>query len=185
MTSRIWLLCALLCLAPPEFSAHFQYATVSYESLGGNTVLINVWSQFRRSFSSLSAFSGSGADGRAITGDTVDIIGVDYLNGGGSTQPVRVLTGDGSAYPLRMLVTQYSATEDFLFGYSNVTHTYAAPNDGGNDWLVTMEGCCRDVSGGGSFVVTARVNLAYESQSVAVKSLPRHVISSAPAVALV
>jgi len=71
-----------------------------------------------------------------------------------------------------LTVTSYSLEEDYLYGYSMFQHTYSRPNDGGNDWLPTMSGCCRCVGKEIEFKVTARVNLAYDVSSLIIASVP-------------
>ena len=74
-----WLgvLVVILGALPPCGARHFRFGAISYERNGGtNEVTFRIESQWRRSFSTQDVFTGSGADGRAVTGDVVDIVGV-------------------------------------------------------------------------------------------------------------
>lgn len=146
---------------------------MSYQQLGGNTVVFRVESRWRRSFSSKSVFAGSGADGRAITGDVVDVPGVQ-VSDQGIAGPVVLRSGDGAEYPLTMTVTAHSVAEDYIFGFSLVEHTYPSPNNGGNDWIASLKGCCREYGGlqEAGFEAQARVNLAFDSESLRARALP-------------
>jgi hypothetical protein len=98
----------------------------------------------------------------------------------GVAGPVVFLTGDGAQHPLFLYVTHhsYNTSEDFLHGYSSVTHTFEAPNDGGNDWLASLNGCCRQYGERfKEFQITARVNLAYDGEALRSKALPVLVIT--------
>eukprot|EP00290_Baffinella_frigidus_P020544 CAMPEP_0180194248 /NCGR_PEP_ID=MMETSP0987-20121128/2942_1 /TAXON_ID=697907 /ORGANISM="non described non described, Strain CCMP2293" /LENGTH=614 /DNA_ID=CAMNT_0022148989 /DNA_START=32 /DNA_END=1877 /DNA_ORIENTATION=- len=117
-------------------------------------------------------FTGSGEDGRAVTGDVVDIVGVQVTDAG-EARPIVFETGDGGEYPVALTVTHYSTVEDYVHGFSEITHTYQQLNDGGNDWIASLRGCCRQYGeANAKFRVTLRVNLAYDPQALMPKGLP-------------
>eukprot|EP00285_Hemiselmis_virescens_P009578 CAMPEP_0173385258 /NCGR_PEP_ID=MMETSP1356-20130122/7864_1 /TAXON_ID=77927 ORGANISM="Hemiselmis virescens, Strain PCC157" /NCGR_SAMPLE_ID=MMETSP1356 /ASSEMBLY_ACC=CAM_ASM_000847 /LENGTH=614 /DNA_ID=CAMNT_0014340977 /DNA_START=77 /DNA_END=1921 /DNA_ORIENTATION=- len=161
----------LVCLAVLElaYGRHFQYGSVSFRQNGPNTIEFHVFTQWKRSYGTFSTFKGSGADGRAITGDVVDMFGVENSDTG-VANPVAFFAGDGTSYSLKMTVTHHSEVDDTLYGVSNVTHIYESPNDGDADWLPFLKGCCRE--SGGNFIVTARVNMLRQQESLAIKGLP-------------
>ena len=166
----------------PSTNGHLRFGTISYRQVSGYTVTFTIETQWRRSYSSENVFAGSGPDGRAVTGDVVDVPGV-RISDSGVAGPVVFQTGDGAEHPLSLTVTHHSLneTEDFLHGYSILQHTYRAPNDGGNDWLASLSGCCRQYGPEfREFFITARVNLALDGQSLRAKSLPVLVITSSP-----
>jgi len=64
-------------LLPLCSAQHFRFAAISYRRIGESMdVVFRIESQWRRSFSRGDVFTGTGADGRAVTGDVVDIVGV-------------------------------------------------------------------------------------------------------------
>lgn len=163
----------------PGTNGHLRFGTISYRQVSGYTVIFTIETQWRRSYSSENVFAGTGVDGRAISGDVVDVPGVQ-VSATGVAGPVVFLTGDGAQHPLFLYVTHHShnTSEDFLHGYSSVTHTFEAPNDGGNDWLASLNGCCRQYGERfKEFQITARVNLAYDGEALRSKALPVLVIT--------
>ena len=58
-------------------------------------------------------------------------------------------------------------------GFSEIQHRFEQLNDGGNDWLASLRGCCRNFGPPESkFRVTLRVNLGYDAQALMTKALP-------------
>ena len=166
----------------PGTNGHLRFGTISYRQISDYTVSFFIETQWRRSYSSENVFAGSGEDGRAISGDVVDVPGVQ-ISAAGIAGPVVFQTGDGTEHPLFLTVTHhsYNASEDFLHGFSTLQHTYRAPNDGGNDWLASLSGCCRQYGPEfREFQITARVNLALDGESLRVKALPILVITNSP-----
>lgn len=193
----VWGLFALVALsvcagltgaAPcPGTNGHLRFGSISYRQVSGYTVSFKIETQWRRSYSSENVFAGSGEDGRAVTGDVVDVPGVQ-ISAAGVAGPVVFQTGDGTQHPLFLTVTHHSLnnSEDFLHGYSMVQHTYRAPNDGGNDWLASLSGCCRQYGPEfREFQITARVNLALDGESLRAKALPVLVITNSPVMHMV
>jgi len=91
-----WLgvLAVILGALPPCGARHFRFGAISYERSGGtNEVTFRIESQWRRSFSTQDVFTGSGADGRAVTGDVVDIVGVQVCFFSSSLLSLQVLAG--------------------------------------------------------------------------------------------
>ncbi|EKX53425.1 hypothetical protein GUITHDRAFT_101127 [Guillardia theta CCMP2712] len=150
---------------------HFRYGSISHRLVSGYTVQFTIKTEWKRSFSTGSIFAGRGEDGRAVTGDQVSIPGV-WRSSLGNAKTIMFETGDGTSSSLILTVTSYSFEEDYLYGYTIFQHTYDRPNDGGNDWLPTISGCCRCVGEEVQFKVTARVNLAYDTSSLIMSSLP-------------
>ena len=166
----------------PGTNGHLRFGSISYRQVSGYTVSFKIETQWRRSFSSENVFAGSGEDGRAVSGDVVDVPGVQ-ISAAGVAGPVVFQTGDGTQRPLFLTVTHHSLNNsaDFLHGYSMVEHTYRAPNDGGNDWLASLSGCCRQYGPAfREFQITARVNLALDGESLRAKALPMIVITNSP-----
>jgi hypothetical protein len=166
----------------PSTNGHLRFGTISYRQVSGYTVTFFIETQWRRSYSSENVFAGSGADGRAVAGDIVDVPGV-RISDTGVAGPVVFQTGDGTEHPLFLTVTHHSLnqSEDFLHGYSTLQHTYRAPNDGGNDWLASLSGCCRQYGPEfREFFITSRVNLALDGESLRAKALPVLVITNSP-----
>ena len=166
----------------PGTNGHLRFGSISYRQVSGYTVNFLIETQWRRSYSSENVFSGTGEDGRAVSGDIVDVPGVQ-ISAAGVAGPVVFQTGDGTQHPLFLTVTHhsYNMSEDFLHGYSTLQHTYRAPNDGGNDWLASLSGCCRQYGPEfREFQITARVNLAHDGESLRAKALPVLVILNSP-----
>ena len=171
----------------PGTNGHLRFGSISYRQVSGYTVTFVIETQWRRSYSSENVFAGSGTDGRAVAGDIVDVPGVQ-ISADGVAGPVVFQTGDGTKHPLFLTVTHhsYNMSEDFLHGYSTLQHTYRAPNDGGNDWLASLSGCCRQYGPEfRTFEITARVNLALDGESLRAKALPVLVVTSSPVPQLV
>ncbi|KAJ1481934.1 hypothetical protein T484DRAFT_1805776 [Baffinella frigidus] len=113
-----WLgvLVVILGALTPCEARHFRFGAISYERNGGtNEVTFRIESQWRRSFSTQDVFTGSGEDGRAVTGDVVDIVGVQVTDAG-EARPIVFETGDGGEYPVALTVTHYSTVEDYVHG---------------------------------------------------------------------
>jgi hypothetical protein len=171
----------------PGTNGHLRFGSISYRQVSGYTVSFLIETQWRRSYSSENVFAGSGTDGRAVAGDIVDVPGVQ-ISADGVAGPVVFQTGDGTQHPLFLTVTHhsYNTSEDFLQGYSTLQHTYRAPNDGGNDWLASLSGCCRQYGAEfRTFLITARVNLALDGESLRAKALPVLVIINSPVLQVV
>ena len=145
--------------------------TIKYESVSGNTVSFMIQMQWRRD----AVFAGSGLDGRAVTGDAVDVMGAV----GSAVGPVAFETGDGRSYPVRMVVTQHSEAEQWLHGTARVMHTYVTTNNAGAPWRATLKGCCR-AGGGGAFRLTAALDLATAHASPVFRSLPVITVGQTP-----
>ena len=171
----------------PSTNGHLRFGSISYRRVSGYTVDFFIETQWRRSYSSENVFAGTGEDGRAVSGDVVDVPGVQ-ISAAGVAGPVVFQTGDGTQHPLFLTVTHhsYNTSEDFLHGYSTLQHTYRAPNDGGNDWLASLSGCCRQYGPEfREFQITARVNLALDGESLRAKALPVLVILNSPVLQMV
>eukprot|EP00287_Rhodomonas_sp_CCMP768_P013725 CAMPEP_0196755936 /NCGR_PEP_ID=MMETSP1091-20130531/99244_1 /TAXON_ID=302021 /ORGANISM="Rhodomonas sp., Strain CCMP768" /LENGTH=74 /DNA_ID=CAMNT_0042104461 /DNA_START=350 /DNA_END=570 /DNA_ORIENTATION=+ len=72
------------------------------------------------------AFPGTGQDNLAMQGDVVEVVG----DARSPVGPVMFETGDGKRYHLTMTVRESSASEDFIYGVSRLTHRYETPMNG-------------------------------------------------------
>ena len=117
-----------------------------------------------------SGFAGSGVDGLAMQGDTVDILG----NPNAPIGAVRFETGDGKSYLVKMTVDSSAASsEDFIHGVARVTHSYQAPRSGTMPWTATLKGCCRPGTySTKTFQLTTTLDLTLANRSPAFRSLP-------------
>jgi hypothetical protein len=115
---------------------HFRFGNIRWEKLEGNKVQFTIESAWRRDYSS-AYWKGLGDDGLTVVGDVI------HLNG--RQWPV-FNYGDDSVTAgeyLKMQVMAYSKTENWVFGESVITHTYATPNNKGAPWVASFTGCCK------------------------------------------
>ena len=117
-TASYFLLLLFLLLGSLTLQAsHFRYGSISWRHLGGTTVEFKIQQAWR-----MSAFSGVSTVGSVSTQF------VDNIN-----------FGDGFSDPFRLTVTAVNPTEDWFFGETTVTHTYASAGE----FTAFFSGCCR------------------------------------------
>jgi len=99
-------------------------------------VQFTIESAWRRDYSS-AYWKGTGDDGLAVVGDII------HLNG--KQWPVFNYGDDSitSGEYLKLQVMAYSKSENWVFGESVITHTYATPNNKGSPWVASFTGCCK------------------------------------------
>ena len=167
---RVWpVLAAILVLSfsAEAWASHFRYGNITWKprpDISASTVEFTVTSSWRR-----SAFSGSGGDGFAVTGDLFT--------------PVILFFGDGTDLTVEHIVTGYSVAEDWINGIGRdpgtgnffILHTYPSPDNGGSPWVADLNACCRIGTlvnaPNGSFRVVTLVESATGNRSP-VSSLP-------------
>lgn len=194
---RLPVLVALMGMANASF---FRYGTISWVKGEGNRVTFTIETAWRRSYDgnykayhsapdttkTYSKSTGTGADGYPVTGDVVEVNGLEW--------PV-FHAGDGFMSYLSVTVTAYSVEEDWFYGVTTIEHTYLTPSDKGSSWVAKFTGCCRLSAQECRFVldppspeqncqpylrnnaarawsVQAHVNLLTEEYSPVVRSLP-------------
>lgn len=153
--------------------SELRYGTVRYEHLGGNTVRFIIETQWRRGM----AFPGTGQDNLAMQGDVVEVVG----DARSPVGPVMFETGDGQRYHITMTVTESSASEDFVHGYTRITHSYTSATNGARPWSAALKGCCRQGSGT-TFELTTKLDLSIPAGagSPAHKALPMVTVGKHP-----
>jgi hypothetical protein len=99
-------------------------------------VQFTIESAWRRDYSS-AYWDGSGDDGLTVVGDVIHLNGKQWpvFNYGDDT----VTAGEY----LQLQVMAYSKSENWVFGESVITHTYATPNNKGAPWVASFTGCCK------------------------------------------
>jgi hypothetical protein len=115
---------------------HFRFGNIRWEKVEGNLVQFTLETAWRRDYSS-AYWHGSGDDGLTVVGDVI------HLNG--KQWPV-FNYGDDSLTAgeyLKLQVMAYSRHENWVYGHSVITHTYATPNNKGKPWVVSFTGCCK------------------------------------------
>lgn len=172
---RCFLLALFLGLAS---ASHFRYASISWEKEEGNKVVFSIATAWRRSYdgnyktyhtgdNSYSKSTGTGFDGYPVTGDEIEVNGLEW--------PI-FDTGDDTITYLTFKVVAYSTAEDWMYGHTTVEHTYKTPSNKGSDWIARFSGCCRlsnlHNNKDRTWNVQAHVNLMFEEYSASVKSLP-------------
>jgi len=169
--------CLFLCLGGGEGQrienngGHYRYGNIRWRQVQGNTVEITLTMSYRRDFQS-AYWKGSGLDGLAVTGDTIQLNGKQWpvLSFGDETLTV-------GEY-LKMQVTAYSVAENWVYGTSVVRHTYATPTNNGEGWLVRFQGCCKlsEVANlnerDAPWEISSTVNLLGDSASPIIAVLP-------------
>jgi hypothetical protein len=158
-------------------ASHFRFATISWEKGKGNHVRFTIETAWRRSYdgnvkghglpNEYKAGAGSGEDGFPVTGDELEVNGLEWPT---------FDTGDGHLSYLTLTVAYYSVEEDWIYGVSTVDHTYLTPSDQGEPWVAKFTGCCRLSNlmnnKDRTWSVQSKVNLLTEEYSAHVKSLP-------------
>jgi len=172
---RFFLLALFLGLAS---ASHFRYASISWEKHEGNEVVFSIATAWRRSYdgnykayhtndNSYSKSTGTGFDGYPVTGDEIEVNGLEW--------PI-FDTGDDTITYLSFKVVAYSTAEDWMYGHTTVRHTYKTPSNRGSPWVARFSGCCRlsnlHNNKDRTWNVMAHVNLMTEEYSPIVKSLP-------------
>lgn len=113
---------------------HFRFATVRWQRITGNTVKFTLTSAWRRDYSS-EYFKGSADDSLTQRGDTIVLNGRQW--------PVFDFGDTSVDLYLKMNVNAYSVSENWVQGVTELTHTYATPNNAGSPWVAHFTGCCR------------------------------------------
>lgn len=123
------------------------------------------------------AFPGTGQDNLAMQGDVVEVVG----DARSPVGPVMFETGDGQRYHITMTVTESSASEDFVHGYTRITHSYTSATNGARPWSAALKGCCRQGSGT-TFELTTKLDLSIPAGagSPAHKALPMVTVGKHP-----
>jgi len=139
----------------------FSIATAWRRSYDGN------YKAFHTDQNSYSKSTGTGYDGYPVTGDEIEVNGLEW--------PI-FDTGDDTITYLSFKVVAYSTAEDWMYGHTTVKHTYKTPSNRGSPWLARFSGCCRlsnlHNNKDRTWNVIAHVNLMTEEYSPIVKSLP-------------
>jgi len=159
---------------------HFGYGHISWKKGDGNSVSFRLVTMWRRSYdgnyklyhtgASAGEYkkgTGTGSDGRPITGDRIEVNGRQW--------PEFNFGDDTSSY-VEGVVTAYSASEDWFLLETTYDHTYASQGP----WEVSFTGCCRLASlantgpkmADQSWILKARVNLSTEQACPDAKTLP-------------
>ena len=169
-TFGLLLLLVLFCLSPTDvFATHFRYGHLSWKArpdLGTHVAEFSLFNSFRR-----DGYSGSGPDGRPITGDIItEFIGATTLR-----------FGDGAALgTLDYVVVAFDPIANWIFAKAladrnnvglPIVHTYSGPGP----WTADIDSCCRISDSvnapDGSYRVLTTVNFSTEN-SAPVSTLP-------------
>jgi len=100
--------------------------------LSSNTIEVTIESAWRRDYSSTYFTAALGSNGESLM----------KING---KQSPKIDFGDNSSpkYLEAVRITAYSEQENWFLGEETFTHKFATPNNKGQPWEITFDGCCR------------------------------------------